>query len=70
MSCLSSEETPYTIIDNLVLNLFSLVKINIDVNTRKNSCDGGGGGKRRQKFLALLFLFKRYKDDIAVRCYK
>jgi len=29
----------YTIVDNLVWNLFSLVKINIDINTRENSCE-------------------------------
>jgi hypothetical protein len=32
----------YTIVDNLVLNLFSLVKINIDVNTRKKKQLWGG----------------------------
>jgi hypothetical protein len=66
VSCLSSEETPYTILDNLVLNLFSLVKINIDVNTRKKTVVGG---ERREKFLNFLVLLKRYKDDIAVRSY-
>ncbi len=54
------------IVDNLVLNLFSLVKINIDSNTRKKTVVGGG---RKEKFLTLLVLLKRYKDDIAVRSY-
>ncbi len=68
MSCLSSEETPYTILDNLVLNLFSLVKINIDIDTRKKQL-WGGGGERSEKFLTFLVLLKKYKDDIAVRSY-
>jgi hypothetical protein len=29
----------YTIVDNLVWNVFSLVKIKIGLNTRENSCD-------------------------------